>query len=259
MGLNFLEELELHCHQDIRFEEGEISQPPNPDTHLDPPPADLDEPGGHAAHPLPEVVQPIQMFYRRLKVYLPATLRALRVYDSHTPDIYFIRQVIEQCPLLQSLTLSRCTLFTRQECKFWKNLPQGESDSYFSDQGVPAYASAVAGELKGVKNLRELEIGIYLTAHAAIGTHLQQHTGLDGLSRVSLKVWEEPCEECNIQYREPTLAVEAEATEILAREISTLSLVSWASFCSEKRIGWSTHRISRDQEGNFEKLANVTK
>ncbi|CUA67856.1 hypothetical protein RSOLAG22IIIB_03287 [Rhizoctonia solani] len=191
------------------------------------------------------------MSYRRLKINLPSTLRILRVYGSHVPDIYFIKQVAEQCPLLQSLTLARCTLFNHQGCGFWERLPRTESDAYFSDQGVSAYAAAVGRELKNIKDLRELQIGIYLTSHTAIDAHLQQHAGLSQTFETGLGVWEKSCEKCVAQYQEPTVATEIEATEMLAKEVPTLVSVSWANFCSEKRIGWSAHQIMRNERGEF--------
>ncbi|KAH7343180.1 hypothetical protein B0J17DRAFT_166755 [Rhizoctonia solani] len=258
-GFGLIEELVLNCHQDINFG-GEFGQQQHPHIH-----AELQTAGiqtdqqntqgntGGNAHP-----QPVRMSYRKLRVNFPSTLLTLRVYDSHVPDIYFIQQVAEQCPLLESLTLSRCTLFTHQGCEFWRRLPRTESDAYFSNQGVSGYASAIGRELKCIKNLKELYIGIYLTDHTAIETHLEQHAGLSQLSTVGLGVWDKPCEECVAQYQEPTIAAEVEASEILAKEVPTLLAVSWASFCSEKRIGWSTHQIMRDEKGEFQGVSEPT-
>ncbi|CAE6423995.1 unnamed protein product [Rhizoctonia solani] len=249
-GFGLIEELVLNCHWDINFggrQPGHLTghaEAQVAGTHGDQPA--VQENLDADAHP-----QPARMSYRRLKINLPGTLRILRVYGSHVPDIYFIKQVAEQCPLLQSLTLARCTLFNHQGCEFWERLPRTESDAYFSDQGVSAYATAVGRELKHIKNLRELQIGIYLTNHTAIDTHLQQHAGLSQTSETGLEVWEKSCEKCVAQYQEPTVATEIEATEMLAKEVSTLLSVSWASFCSEKRIGWSTHQIMRNEGGEF--------
>lgn len=81
-----------------------------------------------------------RMAYRRLKVTFPNTLQVLRVYDSHVPDLYLIQKAARECPELQTLTLARCTLFTRAGCTFWHRLPCGESDAYFSNHKVADYA-----------------------------------------------------------------------------------------------------------------------
>lgn len=84
-----------------------------------------------------------RMAYRRLKVIFPNTLRFLRIYNSHVPDLYLIQKAARECPELRVLTLARCTLFTRASCRFWDNLPQGESDAYFSNHKVVDYAVGV--------------------------------------------------------------------------------------------------------------------
>ncbi|KDN47412.1 hypothetical protein RSAG8_03552, partial [Rhizoctonia solani AG-8 WAC10335] len=107
-GFGLIEELVLDCHRDINFGGGFGQQEPLPmHTAFQAAGAQNDplvmqgNPGANA-HP-----QPARMSYRRLRVNFPSTLRTLRVYDSHVPDVYFIQQVAEQCPLLQSLTLAR--------------------------------------------------------------------------------------------------------------------------------------------------------
>lgn len=80
------------------------------------------------------------MAYRRLKVIFPNTLQVLRVYNSHVPDLYLIQKAARECPGLQVLTLARCTLFTQTGCRFWNQLPCGESDAYFSNHQVVDYA-----------------------------------------------------------------------------------------------------------------------
>ncbi|CAE6439818.1 unnamed protein product [Rhizoctonia solani] len=273
----FIEELILNCHLDINFGGDGLGQQQNPHVHA----------GPHAVHaqglndddhPHDNIPQPIPMSYRRLRVKLPGSLRTLRVYGSHVPDVYFIQQVVEQCPLLQSLTLARCTIFSRQECDFWKRLPRTESDAYFNDNGIHAYAvsrvtpvllwvkvrsnswgakTAIGKELEQISHLTELNIGIYLTNHTAIDMHLEQHASRDHLSNSGLGIWEKPCEKCIIEYQEATTAAEREATEILAKEVPTLLAVSWASFCSERRTGWSTHQIMRDDGGYFRGLSSA--
>jgi hypothetical protein len=147
-AFKLLDELVLDCHSDINFGDA-IAQHQNPpgnqaaqvdgENHTQPavPEAAHGHMGGDAHQQEPP--QP-RMSYRRLRVKFPNTLRTLRVYNSHVPDIYFIQQVVDECPLLRSLTLARCTIFTCAQCKFWQRLPRTESDAYFSNQGVPAYA-----------------------------------------------------------------------------------------------------------------------
>lgn len=134
-----LEELVLDCHSDINFRESTVQPPntfaaqsavPGPEEYLN---------NGEDAHQQHAIPQP-RMSYRRLRLKLPHTLRTLKIYNSHVPDIYFIQQVVTECPLLRSLTLARCTIFTCAQCEFWKRLPRTESDAYFSNQGATAYA-----------------------------------------------------------------------------------------------------------------------
>ncbi|CAE6504755.1 unnamed protein product [Rhizoctonia solani] len=261
-GFNFLEELVLSCHSDINF--GGDTHPENINDHAesqtghpDGQPAPQANPNGAVDQHNMTLQQPIRMSYRRLKVKLPSTLRTLKVYDSHVPDIHFIQQVTEQCPLLESLTLARCTIFARKECEFWRRLPRTESDAYFSNQGIASYAAAIGKELKQIQSLKELRIGIYLTKHSAINLHLNHHVSAENSSNTGLEVWEKPCKECFTQCCEETLSAEREATEIIGKQVPTLSSISWANFCSRKRTGWSTHRIMRDDEGKFDRLANV--
>lgn len=80
------------------------------------------------------------MAYRQLTVIFPPTLHTLRVYSGHAPDIYLIRKAARECPKLRTLTLARCTIFTKANCRFWGRLPRSESDAYFSNQQVVEYA-----------------------------------------------------------------------------------------------------------------------
>ncbi|QRV73288.1 hypothetical protein RhiJN_01302 [Ceratobasidium sp. AG-Ba] len=133
-GFGNLEELAISGHSDIDFG--------CPMSGLDFPTAASDTNqdqalSEHEAHP---EATPQRMSYRKLKVRFPETLRVLKIYDNHAPDIYFIDKVANECPNLQSLTLARCTMFTRLNCEFWARLPSSESDSYFSNYGVETYA-----------------------------------------------------------------------------------------------------------------------
>lgn len=267
-AFEFLEELILDCHSDINFGGTAAQQqnllenmPAQVDGGDQVEPAEPEHPGNNAGgthhalqEPQPQPQPQPRMSYRRLRVKLPKTLRTLRIYHSHVPDIYFIQHVADECPRLRSLTLARCTIFTCAQCKFWEQLPRTESDAYFSSQGVAAYAAALGKELKRIKNLEEIKIGIYLTDHAAVDMHLTEHAGLDVSMGNNLAVWGEPCEQCVHQYHKATIQLEQEATAVLAKEISTLRSVSWASFCSDKRIGWNTHPIMQDTNGQSGEL-----
>jgi hypothetical protein len=138
----FLEELVIDGHSDIDFGRT-TAHPGNPvlAAHGDEPETQIETAPAHHhdGHAQPEPA-PSRMSYRRMKVKFPPTLRTLEVYNSHVPDIYLIHKVIDECPELRSLTLARCTLFTRANCEFWKRLQRSESDSYFSNQEVEAYA-----------------------------------------------------------------------------------------------------------------------
>ncbi|KAG8722003.1 hypothetical protein FRC09_007001 [Ceratobasidium sp. 395] len=185
---------------------------------------------------------PLRMSYRKLKVKLPQKLRTLRIYNSHVPDVQFIHKVARECPELRSLTLSRCTIFTRTNCGFWQRLPRSESDSYFSNQGVETYAVAVGKELSKIPKLQEIQIGIYLTPHEAINEHLEHHTDLNGREKGS-ETWASPCNKCALEYQQVTERSEKAATSALADLVPTLSKVSWLSFFSEGCVGWHTYDV----------------
>lgn len=133
-----LEELILDCHSDIDFGETMVHNQEDQGILQSTTTEDLHE-QMNGVPQQQELPRP-RMSYRRLRVKFPETLRILSVFNSHAPDIYFIQQVVDECPLLRSLTLARCTIFTNPQCRFWQNLPRTESDSYFSDQGVADYA-----------------------------------------------------------------------------------------------------------------------
>ncbi|KAG8786855.1 hypothetical protein FRC12_016167 [Ceratobasidium sp. 428] len=233
----FLEELVIDGHSDINFGRVEAVtgawNPPASGELLD------------AGDAPPESVT-TRMSYRKLKVKLPQTLRKLKVYNSHVPDIYYIHKVARECPELRSLALARCTIFTQSDCAFWKRLPRSESDSYFSNVGVEAYAAAVGKELSKIPKLQEVQIGIYLTDHRAINTHLEQHVGLT-IASGTVGVWSETCDECAFEYQETTESCEQAAAEVLAQFVPTLSRVSWLSFFSEGRTGWHTCNVNLKQ------------
>jgi hypothetical protein len=150
----FLEELVLDGHSDIDFGEPVISSgntvlaAESDGLGMQPQPTPTQEDLNHNGVNAQLEPTPSRMSYRRMKVKFPSTLRTLRVYNSHVPDIYFIRKVIRECPELRSLTLARCTIFTRANCEFWNRLPPSESDSYFSNQEVGAYAVRVTQRVR---------------------------------------------------------------------------------------------------------------
>ncbi|KAG8770723.1 hypothetical protein FRC12_004088 [Ceratobasidium sp. 428] len=232
----FLQELVLDGHSDINFGGAIVAasaRNPLAGAEL------LDD--GHA---LSEAVA-TRMSYRKLKVKFPQTLRSLKVYNSHVPDIYYIHKAARECPELRSLTLARCTIFTQSDCAFWKRLPRSESDSYFSNVGVEAYAAAVGKELSRIPKLREVQIGIYFTDHRAIDTHLEQHAGITTASEPgTVGVWSGTCSECAFKYQEMTESCEQTAAEVLSQFVPTLSRVSWLSFFAEGRTGWHTCNVN---------------
>lgn len=64
-----------------------------------------------------------------------------------------------------------------------------------------------------------------------------------------LAEWAHSCEKCVCRYHEATTQLEQEATMVLAKDVPTLTSVSWASFCSIGRTKWSTHHIVREERG----------
>ncbi|KAG8702395.1 hypothetical protein FRC08_003508 [Ceratobasidium sp. 394] len=240
-----LQELVLDGHSDVTFGRPGNSSRSSASASL------INEHGSPAEavladdHDDPGHARPSRMSYRKLRAKFPPTLRILRIYNSHVPDIYYIHKVVRECPELRSLTLARCTMFTRANCEFWERLPRSESDSYFNNLGVEGYATAVGKELSKIPKLQEVQIGIYLTDHEAIDAHLEQHAAS---TRDTLGVWAKPCNECALEYQEMTESCEQAAALVLARIAPSLSRVSWLSFFSEGRTGWHTCQIEPRQD-----------
>ncbi|KAG8706792.1 hypothetical protein FRC09_002224, partial [Ceratobasidium sp. 395] len=121
--------------------------------------------------------------YRLVAARLPPSLRRLWVTNAHGPDISIIQMLRSFCPQLQELSISRCTLFsprlqlsnTKDElCAFWERFPN-DHDSYFACEGIDQYATSLSRELKPLHHLRSLHMGLYLTPHDAISTHVREH------------------------------------------------------------------------------------
>ncbi|KAF8602598.1 hypothetical protein BDV93DRAFT_523966 [Ceratobasidium sp. AG-I] len=245
-GFEFLVELVIDGHSDIDFSDRSSS-------NLSKQPPALMQTGqvDGADHSHSQQTTAPRMAYRRLKVTFPKTLQTLRIYNSHVPDIYLIQKAARDCPELKALTLARCTLFTRAGCRFWNNLPQGESDAYFSNHKVAEYASAVGKELAQLPALESVQIGVYLTEHAAIKAHVEQHAGLPALTDLDPSDWRSPCDACTAGYQKATDLAEKEATEALAKAVPHLAQASWLSFFSETRTGWHTQHVLRHEDGSF--------
>ncbi|KAF8602597.1 hypothetical protein BDV93DRAFT_581796 [Ceratobasidium sp. AG-I] len=196
-----------------------------------------------------------RMAYRRLAVIFPPSLQILRVYNGHAPDIYLIRKVIRECPKLQTLTVARCTLFTMAGCQFWDSLPRSESDSYFNNEQVAEYATAIGKELGRLRILHTVQIGVYLTEHAAIRTHIHEHAGFSSEEEMSLSDWKRPCDKCTAKYQRQTDLSQEEAATVLGKLVPSLVQVSWLSFCSNGRTEWATQHVLRGSDGCFQGLA----
>ncbi|KAF8602592.1 hypothetical protein BDV93DRAFT_607419 [Ceratobasidium sp. AG-I] len=223
LGFINVEELVLDAHSDIHFREA-IAWPDADDA---------DEPA---------VARP-RMSYKNLWVKFPSSLKVLRLFHGHCPDIAIIRKAASDCPQLEVLTLGRCTMFTQGCCQFWAHLPPEEHDAYFSNTDVEDYAEAVGKELCKLTCLKVVHIHVYLTPFAAVEEHLRHcsqevSTGLGDPS-----CWRDACPKCAEEYQAATLATEKIASEILSSHVPSIQQVSWASFFSPRRTGWSTHYV----------------
>lgn len=123
LDFKHIEELVLDVHSDICFREATVM----PNANI-----------GEAP-----VIIPPRMSYKNLGARFPCTLKTLRLFHGHCPDIAIIRKAASDCPELEVLTLGRCTMFTEDQCRFWGHLPPGEHDAYFSNEDVEDYAVSI--------------------------------------------------------------------------------------------------------------------
>ncbi|KAG8785117.1 hypothetical protein FRC12_017962 [Ceratobasidium sp. 428] len=173
--------------------------------------------------------------YRLVAPRLPPSLRRLWVTNAHGPDISIIQMLRSFCPQLQELSISRCTLFSPrlrlsdagdELCAFWARFPN-DHDSYFACEGIYQYAISLSRELKPLQHLRSLHMGLYLTPHEAISTHVREHPRAKDEEG---SPWCLPCDTYLQRFRQPTRDAEAVANAILFHELPQLQRISWASF-----------------------------
>ncbi|KAG8785116.1 hypothetical protein FRC12_017961 [Ceratobasidium sp. 428] len=179
--------------------------------------------------------------YRILAPCLPSSLRRLYVTNAHGPDISIIQTLRSCCPQLQDLSISRCSLFSprlrssdtkNMTCTFWNRFPS-DHDSYFANEGIEDYAASLARELKQLDNLLSLHMGLYLTPHEAISTHIRDH---HHLKHEGDSFWDSPCVICSDQFRGQTCNAEMAANNVLFGQLPHLENISWASFFTTSRL-----------------------
>ncbi|KAG8785559.1 hypothetical protein FRC12_017442 [Ceratobasidium sp. 428] len=117
-------------------------------------------------------------------------------------------------------------------CTFWNMFPN-DHDSYFANEGIENYAASLARELKQLDKLQSLHMGLYLTPHEAIMTHIRDHhhSKCEGDSP-----WDMPCVTCSDQFGNQTFGAEMKANQILFGELPHLQNMSWASFFTSSRL-----------------------
>ncbi|KAG8777369.1 hypothetical protein FRC12_000419 [Ceratobasidium sp. 428] len=215
-----------------------------------------------------------QFRHRGLITVLPTSLKRLEILHAHGPDSGIITAVQKYCPKLEDLRLGRCTMFNQPACQFWRQFPN-DHDSYFGNQGVEAYACALARELRPLRALKYLKLGIYLMpvdvvcAHRFYHTknlaapprpsspHIQQRSiaepspWFDMAQRVSLynqlpeKIFgPNTCEFCLSEFFQAARAAESRANTILRALLPKLSTIEWMDWFSDSHLG-----VSRYVEG----------
>ncbi|CAE7182872.1 unnamed protein product [Rhizoctonia solani] len=200
--------------------------------------------------------------YRLVAPQLPSTLRRLWLTNAHGPDVRVIQNACAQCPQLEDLWIERCTLFSPRlidtetviqtthtndqdsQCHFWRNFPN-DHDAYFASIGVADYAHSLAAELRPLKHLKRLHMGLYLTPTEALTAHRTHHANM----RIHGSLWEPVCQSCSDEFGTETQEAEESATTVLAYEVPNLEQVSWSSFYSINKAGRSTFQIMRQSDG----------
>ncbi|KAF8681318.1 hypothetical protein RHS04_02952 [Rhizoctonia solani] len=205
--------------------------------------------------------------YRLVAPQLPSTLRRLWLTNAHGPDVRVIQNACIQCPQLEDLRIERCTLFSPRllpdpvesaystsadsydeshKCHFWSNFPS-DHDAYFASIGAPDYASSLADELRPLKHLKRLHMGLYLTPTEAITVHRTQHSN----TCIHGSIWTPICQSCSDEFGATTQEAEESATAVLGYQISSLEEISWSSFHSINKAGRSLFKIKREPNGEI--------
>ncbi|KAG9098575.1 hypothetical protein FRC06_006197, partial [Ceratobasidium sp. 370] len=92
--------------------------------------------------------------------------------------------------------------------------------------------TSLSRELQPLQHLCSLHMGLYLTPHEAISTHIRDHPRAKDEED---SPWDLPCEACSQRYSEQTRLAEAAANAILFHELPQLRYMSWASFFTANR------------------------
>ncbi|CAE6493981.1 unnamed protein product [Rhizoctonia solani] len=202
--------------------------------------------------------------YRLVAPQLPSTLRRLWITNAHGPDVRLIQNACVQCPQLEDLWIERCTLFSprllpdletgvqpvhmddREDlgCHFWNSFPN-DHDAYFASIGVADYAHSLAAELRPLKHLKRLHMGLYLTPTEALAAHRIHHSNMN----IHGPLWEPDCQSCFEEFGSDTREAEESAATVLGYEVPSLEEMSWSSFHSINKAGRSIFEIIRQSNG----------
>ncbi|KAL5636436.1 hypothetical protein ACGC1H_000413 [Rhizoctonia solani] len=212
----------------------------------------------------PSIVSQSIGHYRLVAPQLPSTLRRLWITNAHGPDVRVIQNACVQCPQLEDLWIDRCTLFSPRllpdletgvqpvhmgdhedlGCHFWSNFPN-DHDAYFASIGVADYAHSLAAELRPLRHLKRLHMGLYLTPTEALTAHRTHHSNMG----IHETLWEPVCQLCSEQFGSDTREAEESATTVLGYEVPSLEEISWSSFHSVNKAGRSIFEIIRQSNG----------
>ncbi|KAJ1309222.1 hypothetical protein OPQ81_004889 [Rhizoctonia solani] len=111
--------------------------------------------------------------------------------------------------------------------------------------GVADYAHSLAAELRPLRHLKRLHMGLYLTPTEALMAHRAHYSNM----RIHGSLWEPVCQLCTDEFELDTREAEESATAILGYEIPNLEEISWSSFHSAKKAGRSLFSIKRQSNG----------
>lgn len=117
-----------------------------------------------------------------------------------------------------------------------------------SDPSSPAndiQQLSLAAELRPLRQLKRLHMGLYLTPTEALTAHRTHHSN----TSIHGPLWEPVCQLCLDEFGSETQEAEESATTVLGYEVPNLEEISWSSFHSINKAGRSTFKIKRQSNG----------
>ncbi|EUC66257.1 hypothetical protein RSOL_473540, partial [Rhizoctonia solani AG-3 Rhs1AP] len=181
--------------------------------------------------------------YRLVAPQLPSTLRRLWITNAHGPDVRVIQNACVQCPQLEDLWIERCTLFSP---RLLPDLETGVQPVHMDDPPTDdTKQHSLAAELRPLRHLKRLHMGLYLTPTEALAAHRIHHSNMN----IHGPLWEPDCQSCFEEFGSDTREAEESAATVLGYEVPSLEEMSWSSFHSINKAGRSIFEIIRQSNG----------